>query len=79
MLFYSEIIIRNKGMAGGTVVKKTIIMLLSGDLGDMDLIPGFVRYPEGGNDKPLQYSCLEYSIDRGIWQSKVHGVAKTWT
>ena len=27
-----------------------------------------------GNDNPLQYSCLENSIDRGVWQATVHVV-----
>ena len=33
---------------------------------------------ELGNGNPLQYSCLENSIDRGAWQATVHGVAKNW-
>ena len=31
------------------------------------LIPGSGRSPEGGNDNPLQYSCLENSMGRGAW------------
>ena len=31
------------------------------------------------NGNPLQYSCLENSVDRGAWQAIVHGVAKSWT
>ena len=27
---------------------------------------------------PLQYSCLENSMDRGAWRTTVHGVAKSW-
>ena len=27
----------------------------------------------------LQYSCLENSVDRGVWQATGHGVAKSWT
>ena len=27
-----------------------------------------------GNGHPLQYSCLEYPMDRGAWRSTVHGV-----
>ena len=81
MFFYPEIIVRNKGMAGGTVVKKKKKSppANAGDIGDMGLIPGLVRSPGGGNDKPLQYSCLENSIDRGVWQNTVHGVVKSWT
>ena len=32
-----------------------------------------------GNGNPLQYSCLENSMDRGAWWPKVNGVAKSWT
>ena len=31
-----------------------------------------------GNGNPLQYSCLENSMDRGTWWAIVHGVAKSW-
>ena len=30
-----------------------------------------------GNDNPLQYSCLENSMDGGVWWATVHGVAKS--
>ena len=51
-----------------------------GDTGDMDLIPGQGRSPEGVNGNPLQYSCLESPImDRGGWWARVHGVAGGWT
>ena len=33
----------------------------------------------GGNGYPLQYSCLENSMDREAWQATVHGVRKSWT
>ena len=29
-----------------------------------------------GNTGPLQYSCLENPVDRGAWQTIVHGVAR---
>ena len=35
--------------------------------GDWGLIPGSGRSPGGGNGNPLQYSCLENSMDRGAW------------
>ena len=31
-----------------------------------------------GNDKPLQYSCLENPMDGGAWRATVHGVTKSW-
>ena len=47
--------------------------------GDLGSIPGLGRSPEEGNGYPLQYSCLENSMDRGTWQATVHGVTKSWT
>ena len=35
--------------------------------GDADLIPGSGRSPREGHVNPLQYSCLEKSMDRGAW------------
>ena len=35
--------------------------------GDLDSIPGLGRFPGEGNGNPLQYSCLENSMDRGAW------------
>jgi len=43
------------------------------------LIPGLGRSSGEGNGNPLQYSCLENSMDRGAWQATVHGVAKSRT
>ena len=45
----------------------------------MSLIPGSGRSSGGGNDTPLQYSCLENSMDRGASWATVHGVAKNQT
>ena len=42
-------------------------------------IPGSGRSPGEGNGNPLQYSCLENPMDRGVWQATVHGVAKSQT
>ena len=41
--------------------------------GDVGLIPGLGRSPEKGNGYPLQYSCLENSMDRGAWRGTVRG------
>ena len=48
----------------------------AGDTGDTDLIPGSERSPGGGDDNPLQYSCLENPMDRGAWLAIVHKVAR---
>ena len=45
--------------------------------GDLGSIPGSGNSPREGNGNPLQYSCLENSMDRGAWQAIVHGVALT--
>ena len=42
-------------------------------------IPGSGRSPGKGNGNPLQYSCLENSMDRGAQHATVHGVSKSWT
>jgi len=44
--------------------------------GEPDLIPGSGRSPGEGNGNPLQYSCLENSMDGGVWWATVHGAAK---
>ena len=43
------------------------------DTRDVGSIPESERYPGGGNDTPLQYSCLKNSMDRGAWWTTVHG------
>ena len=41
-------------------------------------IPGLGGCPGGGNSNPLQYSCLENPMNRGVQWATVHGVAKSW-
>ena len=43
---------------------------------DASSIPGSGRYPGDGNGYPLQYSCLENSMDRGAWWATFHGDLK---
>ena len=56
------------GFPDGSVVKNSP--------GDAGTIPGSERSPGEGNGHPLQYSCLENSMDRGVWQAIVLGVSK---
>ena len=50
-----------------------------GAAGDAGFIPGLGRSSGVGNGNPLQYSCLEISMDRGAWWATVHEVAKSQT
>ena len=52
---------------------------LACNAGDLGSIPGLGTLPEGGHANPLQYPCLENSMDIGAWRAIVHGVAKSWT
>ena len=47
--------------------------------GDPGSIPGSGRSAGEENGNPLQYSFLENSIDRVVWQAAVHGITKSWT
>ena len=52
---------------------------LSANAGDECSNPGLGRSPGGGPGKPLQYSCLGNSMDRGGWQAIAHGLSKSQT
>ena len=43
---------------------------------DMSSIPEWGRSPGEGNGNQLQYSCLGNPMDRGAWQTTIHGVTK---
>ena len=51
----------------------------AGDIEDAGSIPGWGRSLGGGHDNPLQYSCLENSMDTGAWQAMVYRVAEDMT
>ena len=53
-----------------------MVKKLPANAGDAGLIPGLGRSPGGGNDNPLQYSCLGNSSVRGVWWTTVHGITK---
>ena len=64
-----------RGFPGGPVGKESACN--AGDAGDTGSIPGSGRSPAGGHGNPLQYSCPENPMDRGVWQVTVHRVAKS--
>ena len=59
-----------RGFPGGSDSKESTC-----NVGDSGSIPGSGSYPGEGNGYPLQYSCLESSMDRGAWAT-VHAVMK---
>ena len=67
--------IKERGFPSGSAVKN--LPANAGDAGDTGSIVGLGRYPGVGNGNPLQYSCLENSVDRGAWRAAVQGVAKS--
>ena len=48
----------------------------AGDRRDGGSVPGLGRSPGVGNGNPLQYSCLENSMDREAWWAIIFGVEK---
>ena len=64
----------NMGSPGGSDGKEC-----SCDAGDPLLSPGLGRSPGEESGYPLQYSCLDNSMDRAAWLATVHRVAKRWT
>ena len=51
----------------------------AGDVRNAGSIPRLGRSPGVGNGNPLQYSCLENSMVRGVWWAAVHGITKSQT
>ena len=59
---------------GGSDSKKSTC-----NVGDLGSNPSLGRFPGEGTGYPLQYSCLEDSMDRGAWWATVHGVTQSQT
>ena len=60
------------GFSGGSDGKESAC-----NVGELGLIPGLGRCPEGGHGNPLQYSCLENP--HGQRSLVVQRTAKSWT
>ena len=72
---YCDAVIYKKDIMVASLVAQ-IIHNLPAMQENTDSIPALGRSPGEGNGNPLQYSCLENSMDRGAWWITVHGVAK---
>ena len=69
------LVIALKAQAWASLVAQMVTKLpASADLGS---IPGSGRSSGGGHGNPLQYSCLEKPMDRGVWRATVHGVTQS--
>ena len=64
------VVMTDSGFPGGSDSEESAC-----NAGDPGSIPESERFPGEGNGYPLQYSCLENSMDRGVWLAIVHGVA----
>ena len=62
------------GLPGGSAGK-----LSAFSARDLDSIPGLEKSPREGKGRPLQYSCLENSMNRGACHAIVHEIAKSQT
>ena len=60
------------GFPGGSDSKESAC-----NVADLGLIPGLRRFLGGELGNSLQYSYLENSMDRGVWQAIAYGVAKS--
>ena len=63
-----------KGLPGGSVGKESAC-----NVGHLGSTPGSGRSPAERNGRPLQYSRLENSKDRGAWWATIHGITNSWT
>ena len=66
-----------EGFPAGSVLKNLPeIQETACNVGNVSSILGSGRSPGEGNGYPLQYSCLENSMDREAWWAIVHWIAR---
>ena len=66
-----EVWVRDQGFPGGSEGKESAC-----SVGEPGSVPALGRSPGERNGNPLQYLCLENSMDRGAWQATDHGVER---
>ena len=62
---------------GASLVAQMVNKEYACSVGDLGLISGWERSPGEGQGNPVQYSCLENSMHRGVWQATARGVAES--
>ena len=72
--FFFTAVLWGLGFPGGSDSKEYAY-----NTGDLGSIPGLGRSPGEGHGYPLQYCCLENSMDRGTRWTAVHGIAESRT
>ena len=70
LVTFTSLQYENMGFLGGSDSKESVC-----NAGNLDSIPGWERSPGEWNGNPLQYSCLENSMNRGAWWATVRGTA----
>ena len=75
--YFIHVVCICRGSPGGAVVNNPPAN--AGDARDVGSLPESGGSSGIRNGNPLQYSCLENSIDKGAWRATVHGVKKRWT
>ena len=66
-----------KGRTSQVALMVKNLLANAGDVRDACSVPGSGRSPEGGHSNPLQHSCLENPVDRGVRWATVHRVVKS--
>ena len=66
-------------LTGKIMLSPKVVKESACNAGDPGSTSGLGRSPGEGNGNPLQYSCLENPMDKGIWWATVHGVTKSQT
>ena len=66
-----EVWVRDQGFPGSSEGKESTC-----SVGEPGSVPASGRSPGEGNGKPLQYPCLEKSMDRGDWWATVPGIER---
>ena len=72
--FHNQNTIRFPTVRKVNFLDSSVIKNPPANAGDMSSIPVLGGSPGGGNGNPLQYSCWDNPMDRGAWQSTLHGV-----